>query len=231
MDFKKGMDDKQDRPRVVEIVGPAGAGKTTLCKVLSHCGGSIRLNNFPDIRKVGNAPFFISNGFQLIPAVLHGKGQLSRREFAWLAILNGWPKVLQKELKKNNGIMVLDQGPVYLLTETNEFGPEFLRRKTAAHLWKKLYSQWAELLDMVVWLDAADTDLTERIRRRDKGHPVKDESLETTLDFLVSYRKAYRRTMSSLSKHHPDLKILWFNTSRESPEEIARRLLFELGLC
>ncbi len=227
-------EDKQGRPRVVEIIGPAGAGKTTLCNVLSQSGNGIRLSNFPDVRKVANAPFFISYGSQLIPTIIdhpfHWDRWLSRREFAWLTILNGWSNILQRELKRNNDIILLDQGPVYLLTETSEFGPQYLRnKKTAKLLWKDLYSQWADVLDMVVWLDAANVDLTERIRSRDKGHPVKDRSSDTTLEFLVCYRRAYERVISCLLAIHPGLKILHFDTSQISPQEIAGQLLIEFG--
>lgn len=234
IDATRNSGSKQIRPRIVEIIGPAGAGKTTLCNMLSRYGSDIRLGNFPDVRKVTNALFFILYGTRLIPALIdisrHYGGRLSRREFAWLAILNGWSNVLQRELKRNNDIILLDQGPVYLLTETSEFGPEYLRRKTAAKLlWQDLYSRWADVLDVVVWLDAADTDLTERIRRREKGHPVKDRSIETTFEFLVCYRRAYERTISRLLANHPGLKILRFDTSRTSPQEIASQLLLEFG--
>jgi deoxyadenosine/deoxycytidine kinase len=220
-------------PRIVEIVGPAGAGKTTLCQALSHCNESIHLSNFPDVRKISNAPFFIWNGLQITPALLslsqRNSRKLTRREFAWLSILYGWPGVLQKELKKNDRTIILDQGPVYLLTETSEFGPEYLRRQRAENLWWDLYSRWADMLDMIVWLDAADTDLLKRIRSRDKGHVVKNESVETTFEFLDSYRKAYEWTISNLSANHLGLKVLRFDTSRKSPEEIASQLLFEFG--
>ena len=55
---------------MVEIVGPAGAGKTTLYQALDRHPEFIRLENFPDVRKVADAPFFILNGLQLIPSLL-----------------------------------------------------------------------------------------------------------------------------------------------------------------
>lgn len=218
----------------MEIIGPAGAGKTTLCNELIRKGSGIRLSNFPDVRKVKNAPFFISYGSRIIPALIdiphRGDRWLSRREFAWLTILNGWPHVLQNELKNSNDIILLDQGPIYLLTESSEFGPEYLRqKKSVTELMNDLYSRWAKLLDMVVWLDAPDADLAERIRSRDKGHPVKDQSMETTFEFLICYRTAYERAISRLLANHPELKVLRFDTSRTSLQEIICQLRPQLG--
>lgn len=221
-------------PRIVEIVGPAGAGKSTLSHVLSRCNKSIHLSNFPDVRKISAAPFFIWNGLQIFSTLLglplHYGRKLTRREFAWLSILRGWPGVLRKELK-NNQLIILDQGPVYLLTDTSEFGPEYLRRQAAQNLWQDLYSRWTDMLGMVIWLDAEDADLLKRIRNRDKEHVVKNETDETTFEFLACYRKAYERTISNLSANHNKLKILRFDTSRKSTEEIASQLLREFGLA
>lgn len=217
-------------PQIVEVVGPAGAGKTTFCKILSGYNGSIYLSNFPDVRKISSAPFFIWNGLQISPALLnlsqHNKRKLTRREFAWLSILHGWSGVLRKELKKNK-IILLDQGPVYLLTEVSEFGSEFLGEKKAEKLRQDLYSRWADSLNMIIWLDAADTELLKRIRSREKDHVVKNESDETTFAFLARYRNAYTRTISNLDLNNSGLKILRFDTSQRSLQEIANQLLLE----
>ena len=124
---------RQGGTRVVEIVGPAGAGKTTLSHGLDCFDKSIRLENFPDVRKVADAPFFISNGVKLIPSLLRlyrsDSRHLTRREFAWMSILVGWSSLLRKEARDGNKVIILDQGPVYLLTEMRLFGPEYLRQK------------------------------------------------------------------------------------------------------
>jgi shikimate kinase len=220
-------------PRIVEIVGPAGAGKTTLYQTLSHCNGSIHAGNFPAVRKISAAPFFLWNGFQLfinlIGSSQHGAGKLTRREWAWLSILYGWPVVLRRELQ-NNKTIILDQGPVYLLTEVLEFGPEYLREKIMGKLMQTFYSQWADTLGMIVWLDADDADLLKRIRNRDKEHVVKNESEETALRFLDRYRKAYEQIIFNLEINHMGLKILRFDTSRNTPQEIADQLLFQFNL-
>lgn len=220
-------------PRVVEIVGPAGAGKTTLCHALSSSSHGVRLGNFPDIRQISAAPFFVWNGLQILPAILRSSQRntkgLSRREFAWLSILNGWPGILDQQTK-DGATLVLDQGPVYLLTETREFGPEALRRQESERLWQVLYSRWAGSLDMIVWLDAPDAELTKRIRSRTKEHAVKNESREAAFEFLARFRGAYERTISRLVAADPDLEILRFDTSQRTPGEVANLLLLRFGL-
>jgi deoxyadenosine/deoxycytidine kinase len=218
-------------PQIVEIIGPAGAGKTTLTRALTEGSRTVQLGGFPDVRRISDLPFFLWHGLQISPALfICPRGisrKLTRREFAWLSILHGWPSILQKQLKKNRTIL-LDQGPVYLLAETNRFGPEYLRRKKAENFWHDLYSRWSNTLDMVIWLDAADADLVKRIRSRDKGHVLKNETVESAFEFLSSYRKAYEQTISILMAGRPNLKILRFDTSRTSLGEITDRLLPEL---
>lgn len=221
-------------PRLVEIVGPAGAGKTTLSQVLSQRSDQLHLANFPNVRNILNSPFFIWNALQIAPALLGLSRQngrkLTRREFVWLSILNGWPSLLKKELKGNK-IILLDQGPIFLLTDTSEFGPACLRSPKADIFWHSLFSRWAALLDTIVWLDLSDADLLERIRSRDKDHPVKNKSIEITFEFLARFRKGYTRVISNMSVHCPDLKILYFDTSQKTPQEIADQLLLEFGIA
>lgn len=212
----------------MEIVGLAGAGKSTLCETLLRQNQAIRAENFPDVRKLTSAPFFLWNGIPLLADALRFRrprvGFLHRREFAWLTILRGWPDILQKE-SNDHQIIVLDQGPVYLLTELHEFGPESLRTKAAETMWQGTFDRWAHTLDGIIWLDATDADLMLRIRRRDKEHPVKKATDENTLTFLNRYRKAYERIISQLSAYRPAIKILRYNTSQKTPAQIVNQLL------
>lgn len=218
--------------RIVEIVGPAGAGKSTLYHALSCRNRSICPGNFPDVREISDLPFFIWNGLQISLALFslpkNNSRKLTRREFAWLSILHGWSDILQEELN-NHKMIILDQGPVFLLTEMREFGPEYLRGQKAENLWQGFYSRWANAVDTIVWLDAEDTDLLKRIRNREKGHPVKNESVETILEYLARYRRAYERTISNLVTVQKKIRVVRFDTSKQLTDEIVNELVLEFG--
>jgi adenylate kinase family enzyme len=218
--------------RVIEIVGPAGAGKTTLYQALGRYPESIRLENFPDVRKAADAPFFILNGLRLIPSLLrsyrHDSRQLTRREFAWMTILIGWSALLRRGCNNGNKVLILDQGPIYLLAEMRLFGPEYLRQKATERIWQDLYCQWKTTLQMVVYLDAPDQILLDRIRNRRQEHIVKTQPATIGFEFLDRYRAEYELILSTLTAHKTDLKVLRFDTGQQPLQEIKQRCLSEL---
>ena len=150
--------------------------------------------------------------------------------FAWLCILNGWPTVLQKELRIPGKVIVLDQGPVFLLTEICELRPDSRAAKPTPNMWRHLYHKWASVLDAIVWLDTQDAFLLQRIRSRDKAHPVKDKCTEKAIGFLDRYRAAYEHSLSLLRACNPDLRVFRFDTNSATAAEIAAYLIGELGL-
>jgi broad-specificity NMP kinase len=224
----------QSRARIVEIVGPAGVGKTTLSRMLLRHGGQVQLGRFPDVHKKGDAPFFLYHGVGLIPFLIcsyHGKGErVNRQEFAWLAILKGWSRRLQLEKKKGQRVVVLDQGPVYLLAETKELGPKCLSGQRTERFWERICKRWGTTLDMVICLDADNACLQERIQARPTEHVVKNEPGPVISKFLDSYRTAYHHILECLKGDGGGPRIIKFNTGQEQPEEIAIKLSVELGL-
>ncbi len=221
-------------PRVVEIIGPAGAGKTTIFNALSNYPERIRLANFPNVKRIADAPFFIQYGLQLVPILFrlywHAGRKLSRREFAWMSILKGWSFVLDREVKKSSQVVVLDQGPVYLLAEMMEFGTKYQKSEYAEKFWQKIFNQWADTLNLIVWLDAEDNMLMKRIQTREKGHMVKLEPAPKVFDFLQRYRRAYDYVISMMEINPSGPRILRFDTGIQRSEEIINCLLGEFGL-
>ena len=217
---------------VVEVVGVAGAGKSTLCQALGEYPKLFRLDNFPDVRRLENAPFYLGNGLKLIPKLLRldrsGSRQLSRREFAWLTILHGWPTLFRKA-RNDGSVIILDQGPIYLMAELLLFGPEYLRKEAAEFLWQDLYNQWRDIITMVVWLDAPDEILLDRIRTRQQDHIVKNQPLQMVVEFLARYRRQYEVIMAGLASQANSPKVLRFDTGCLSTQAIARQLPVELN--
>ena len=104
----------------------------------------VRLENFPDVRKVADAPFFISNGLQLIPSLLRLISTQQQTTYPAGICLDDDSKGLvfsltQRNRSDDNKVIILDQGPVYLLAEMRLFGPEYLRQKDAERFWQDLY--------------------------------------------------------------------------------------------
>jgi thymidylate kinase len=219
--------------RVMEIIGPAGAGKTTLYRALKAHEEQVVLSDFPDVRKLSAAPFFIRYCLGLVPTLARiyqrPSRQVSRRELAWMAVLRGWPSILQKQARNGNRAIVLDQGPVYLMAELRESGPEYLRNQKAEIFWQSSYHRWANTLDVIVWLDTNDASLLERIRSRQQEHMMKDENDSAVVEFLARFRKNYEEVVARLEANSSNLRVLRFDTSNLRPDKITARVLAELS--
>jgi hypothetical protein len=213
-------------PLIVELVGPAGAGKSTLSKALQQRSPKVCLAVFPDVRAVKNILFFAWNTFLLLPAFLtfyrHKTDRfLSLQEMAYLAILKGWRRILER----HSGIIVLDQGPVYMLAELLRFGPQVLTDPAARKWWEATCVQWADCLGIVICLDTSDLILMERIRSRAKKHGVKENSDQWALEFLARYRSAQEKVLSTMEACTKSPKLARFDTSTMSLDETLENIL------
>lgn len=214
-----------------EIVGPAGAGKSTLARALQRQNERLLVDTHPDYKRAINFPLFLRNAIAMLPMFfrlyLRMPDQatcISKRQLAWLVILNGWQSRLQRRLRRGEGSAVLDQGPVFLIATLRMLGPACLRDPVVEHWWKKTYARWAATLDFVLYLDAPDGTLMRRIRTRDKGHEMKEGNAADVVLFLATYRSAYERVLHLLTSANSRIEVIRFDTSRSSVEEIVRHL-------
>lgn len=223
---------KQRKPRVVEVVGPAGAGKSSLCRILSGYGDRIRIEYHLDIHKLQDLLLLSMYQFQLLPRLMHlyrGHGRwLTRQEYTWLTMLMAWPGRLRRNRRADDKIVILDQGPIYLLAEQKIFGPDWLRILDSVSTWQKMYHNWATTLDLLIWLDTDNDRLMQRINSRDKEHIVKNEPADRVFAFMNMYRTAYNEVFRRLKADPNCPRIISFDTGREPLEAIKRKILAEL---
>jgi len=224
------------RPRVIEVVGPAGAGKTTLYRAILQAVPEIQSRSLPDVHDAHNHIFFTKHILILLPTLfrLHirrkeGKG-LSRRQLAWMAMLNGWPELLAKTAvnEKQKGVL-LDQGPLFLISTLIEFGPLYLQSIEAREWWTKIYGLWANTLDMVIYLDTSDDILIRRICTRPEDHMVKRQPEGVMVDFLSRYRSIYHRVINRIESHNSGIRVLRYDSGQCSVGDLVHTIASEIA--
>jgi shikimate kinase len=223
---------KQKSPLIVELVGLAGAGKTTLSRALSQRDEKILVAADLELRKRAHIPIFVGNIPFLLPVFL--RRCRSSRWFTWdeikaMVYLNGWPRLLRQQAFNNGTTILLDHGPVFKLATLNAFGPARLKSQGFEKWWHSMFEQWAFTLDVVIWLNAPDTILAERINMRNQRHAVKGKSELEASKFLARYRTSYEQTLANLAAYGGPT-LLQFDTSQASIEQIVDEVLVTCNL-
>jgi shikimate kinase len=217
------------RALIVEIVGPAGAGKTTLFQALEKLDPGFRTEFLPPVWNFWYIPFFVKYILLLVPTLIRLKGNgdrnLNRRELAWMAMLKGWPTILRKKAEGDQKMILLDQGPIFLIALLSEFGPKSLRHSNMQGYWEKIIEQWIHTLDIVIWLDASDEILMQRIRTRRDEHLVKDKTDQEIKEFLAKYRVVYERLINTMMTNSREIRVLRIDTAKNSVDDIVRSVI------
>lgn len=216
------------RAVVVELVGPAGAGKSTLAQGVSDRDGTVRaglsLWGLP-------RPQLVESAVALIPTMLRsllsrGDKRLKGGEIAQMIRLGALRRVVRREARKHR-VILLDEGPVFALSWLDVFFAKGGDRAAPPGWRRRVVADWASLLDVVVFIDAADSTLAQRIRTRDKPHLVKDRSDEEIYGFAAGFRKAFDRVIAEMSKAG-HLVVDALRTDRQPQDETATRLMSSL---
>jgi deoxyadenosine/deoxycytidine kinase len=213
---------KQTR-RVIEIVGPAGAGKSTLSKAL--CRRDQRIAPGVHLSKPGFVPFFIRNTLLFLPLYL--RRYRRTRWFDWketrsMVYLKAWLPLLKRHTSHHT-LTLLDDGAIFRLVRLREFGPEITRSQLFESWWNEVFDEWVAALNLVIWLDAPYEVLTQRIDARHRWHRMKGKSHYEMYEFLARYCAAYEKVLANLTAN--GAALLRFDTHRESPDQIAEKVL------
>ena len=215
----------------MELVGLAGAGKTTLSRALSRRSEKIQIGAEIELRKLKHIPVFVRNAPPLLPIILHWSRD--SRSFTWeeikyLVYLNGWPHVLGQQAARGDGTILLDHGPIFKLATLNAFGPEYLKTESIETWWNNMFKQWASTVDIVIWLDAPDTILEKRINSRSQRHAVKGKTEAEVLQFLARYRMSYEEILAKLMTDCGPA-LFRFDTSQTTLEQVVDEVLLTVA--
>lgn len=233
---------------ILELVGPAGAGKSSLTRVLEaepDCTVLFR------VRKRKNWTLVLSQAPQLLliaarVAIAHlswrlgplpsghdpsGNGSSVTLRSLWRGVHGlGFLHLMRVrvQLHQHDSLVVLDEGPVFMLAklaqmrERGTLPPYFdapLRQERA---------RWSRALTMVVHLDAPNQVLAHRIRTRSSKHIVKDASDREIAEFLEGWRRALHRVCDDICEIG-DVSAAQYDTTSISAHDLRadlqRRLL------
>jgi len=186
------------RPIVVELVGPAGVGKSALAERLLARHDVVRAS-------VWNLPraLLLESVVRSVPQLLRlciVTRSLPREELKQIVRLNALRLFVRRRVAGAR-VVVLDEGPVFALSWLRVFGHPRLQNGRAEPWWRATYAVWAVLLDRLVLLDAPEPVLTSRIRGRHKPADVFRQMADGEIrDLVARYRIAFERVLGGLAR-------------------------------
>lgn len=216
---------QHDRARLVELVGPAGVGKSTLSRALHRrCAAKQgTIWGLPVLPLLGNGARLVPT---LFPLWLHSRSLLWDESRHMVRL-----RTLQRELSRGrtNGssAVIFDEGPVFALAWLRGFGHESVRSAAADAWWQITLRQWAVAVDTVVVLDASDTLVASRIRSRPEWHEIKHASDQEISTWIGRFRSALSWVLAGLAVHGGPA-IHRIRTDQASPEHIADQVMTAL---
>jgi len=210
-------DTEAPAPRIVELVGPPGAGKSTVFSAIEERDSTIAR---PPLLRKTESLFFAQLGKVLATLLRNRVMPRSLGPVREMLYVQALPEIIGRA--RPASAVVFDQGPLFSLTR-----PSLTDERLSA--WHATwFDAWAPLLDLVVWLDAPDPVLIERINSRQKWHRLKEGDATAARARLVEDRAVYERALTALESREHRPAILRFDTARTLPAEVADEIVAAL---
>ncbi len=209
--------------RVVEIVGPAGAGKSTLAGTLPSCDP--RMAPHTGVWRLPRRDL-LAAAARLLPTALAaalGGAPLKPAEIAQMMRIDALRRVLARARAAEGPgrVLVMDEGPVFAFSWLDVFYGR--NGDPGWATWRRrALEAWAGALDGVIRLDADDAVLARRINERAKEHMVKGLPPQDIAEFTARFRRAFDRVLGELVP--AGVAVVGLRTDDGAPEERAAEL-------
>src|SRR5206468_5939336 len=130
----------------------------------------------------------------------------------------------------HDGVILLDQGPVFKLATLDAFGPERRNDPRFERWWHSMFERWASTLDLVIWLNAPTETLVQRINARQKGHKIKGKTDLEAHQFLACYQKSYEEILEKLARQGRTT-MFPIDTSQRKLDQVVEEVLQSITSC
>jgi hypothetical protein len=215
----------QVRSMALEIIGPPGSGKSALMEALQAAE--------PDIVPVSiywRKPENVSAGVRSalsIAAILFERGPhrvLSVQQVVWMIRLEAALPILHRKNVTPPAIVAFDQGPLYTMVRLEDVASGAPEGSRLRLWWERKLNEWAKVLDLLVFLDAPNEVLIDRIRKRSKAHVAKDQPEQNAAELIGNERAAYMRLADSL-RQRGEMSVLRLDTSSKVVDDLSHATL------
>jgi deoxyadenosine/deoxycytidine kinase len=219
-----------DRPRIIEIVGLAGTGKSTLVKSLRKRNEKIQIFPLPKSWFLWSLTKRSILWLPLWFRRRHLSGEFTSEEVTSIGCLDAWLDYLQLRTSSGENIAIMDPGSVYWLTKLQGFTTQTTGRLLYRHWFEAKFEQWSSALDVIIWLDAPEELCLQRVLARDQWHDVKDMAVNEALGRFRVLRKSYQKIVAQMASQHPK-KVFHFHTDQISTEQMVEQIVSEVNLA
>lgn len=213
-------------PYLVEVLGPAASGKSTVTRSLRQHEPDWKIADFIDTRTPEHLRYVFQSMPRLVPILGRGladRPRLTWREFKLLVYVTEWHRFLERKSEHRHGITLLDQGPIYALVRLRAEAGGFTGAASFTRWWDEMLERWTHRLGAIVYLDAADRVLWTRVNNRDQAHTTKGMSEAVGREFLTRYRRLFEEVLERVGASGAP-EILRFDTGVTDAEPLASQI-------